>query len=128
MGKFYFNNRKRSSYSLGQVRVNDKLNEITAIPELLDKLMIKGNIITINAMGTQTNIVDKIIKNEADYILAFKDNQKQLLEEIKDEFRFGKEIELVSNIDIGHGRIETRKCSVISNFLFIENKDGKWKN
>ncbi|WP_094152553.1 ISAs1 family transposase [Flavobacterium psychrophilum] len=104
------------------------MNEITAIPELLDKLMIKGNIITINAMGTQTNIVDKIIKNEADYILAFKDNQKQLLEEIKDEFRFGKEIELVSNIDIGHGRIETRKCSVISNFLFIENKDGKWKN
>ncbi|ENA1793691.1 ISAs1 family transposase [Flavobacterium psychrophilum] len=104
MGKFYFNNRKRSSYSLGQVRVNDKSNEITAIPKLLDKLMIKGNIITIDAMGTQTNIVDKIIKNEADYILALKDNQKQLLEEIKDEFRFGKEIELVSNIDIGHGK------------------------
>jgi predicted transposase YbfD/YdcC len=112
---------------LGQVRVNDKSNEITAIPELLDKLMIKGNIITIDAMGTQTNIVEKIIKNEADYILAVKDNQKQLLEEIKDEFKFGKEIGLVTNIDIGHGRIETRKCSVISNFLFIENKDDKWK-
>ncbi|GAW90369.1 hypothetical protein FPS14_contig00055-0005 [Flavobacterium psychrophilum] len=70
MGKFYFNNRKRSSYSLGQVRVNDKSNEITAIPKLLDKLMIKGNIITIDAMGTQTNIVDKIIKNEADYIFS----------------------------------------------------------
>jgi predicted transposase YbfD/YdcC len=112
---------------LGQVRVNDKSNEITAIPELLDKLMIQGNIITIDAMGTQTNIVEKIIKNEADYILAVKENQKQLLEEIIDEFKFSKEIEVDTHIDIGHGRIETRKCSVISNFLFIENKDEKWK-
>ena len=112
---------------LGQVRVNDKSNEITAIPELLDKLMIKGNIITIDAMGTQTNIVEKIIEKEADYILAVKENQKQLLEEIIDEFKFSKEIEVDTNIDIGHGRIETRKCSVISNFLFIDNKDGKWK-
>lgn len=113
---------------LGQVRVNDKSNEITAIPKLLDKLMIQGNIITIDAMGTQTDIVEKIIKNEADYILAVKENQKQLLEEIKDEFKFAKEIQIDTNIDIGHGRIETRKCSVISNFLFIENKDKKWKN
>lgn len=113
---------------LGQVRVNDKSNEITAIPELLDKLMIQGNIITIDAMGTQTDIAEKIIKNEADYILAVKENQKQLLEEIKDEFTFAKAIEIDTNIDIGHGRIETRKCSVISNFLFVENKDQKWKN
>jgi predicted transposase YbfD/YdcC len=112
---------------LGQVRVNDKSNEITAIPELLDKLMIQGNIITIDAMGTQTEIIDKIIKKEADYILAVKENQKQLLKEIIDEFKFSKEIEVDTNIDIGHGRIETRKCSVISNFLFIENKDEKWK-
>jgi predicted transposase YbfD/YdcC len=112
---------------LGQVRVNDKSNEITAIPELLDKLMIQGNIITIDAMGTQTDIVEKIINKEADYILAVKENQKQLLEEIIDEFKFSKEIEVDTNIDIGHGRIETRKCSVISNFLFIENKDEKWK-
>lgn len=112
---------------LGQVRVNDKSNEITAIPELLDKLMIQGNIITIDAMGTQTDIVEKIIKKEADYILAVKENQKQLLEEIIDEFKFSKEIEVDTHIDIGHGRIETRKCSVISNFLFIENKDEKWK-
>ena len=112
---------------LGQVRVNDKSNEITAIPELLDKLMIQGNIITIDAMGTQTDIIEKIIKKEADYILAVKENQKQLLQEIIDEFKFSKEIEVDTNIDIGHGRIETRKCSVISNFLFIENKDEKWK-
>lgn len=112
---------------LGQVRVNDKSNEITAIPELLDKLMIQGNIITIDAMGTQTDIAEKIIKNDADYILAVKENQKQLLQEIIDEFKFSKEIEVNTHIDMGHGRIETRKCSVISNFLFIENKDEKWK-
>ena len=113
---------------LGQVRVNDKSNEITAIPELLESLFIEGNIITIDAMGTQTDIAEKIIKKDANYILAVKENQKQLLEEIKDEFKFSKSIEIDTNIDVGHGRIETRKCSVISDFMFIENKDNKWKN
>lgn len=113
---------------LGQVRVNEKSNEITAIPELLDKLMIQGNIITIDAMGTQTNIAEKIIENGADYILAVKENQKQLLEEIIDEFKFAKEIAIDTSIDIGHGRIETRKCSVVSDFLFFENQNNRWKN
>ena len=110
------------SIQQGQVRVDDKSNEITAIPELLDKLMIEGTIITIDAMGIQTDIVEKIFKNKADYILAVKENQKQLLEEIIDEFKFAKEIQIDTNIDIVHGRIETRKCSVISDLLFIENK------
>jgi len=111
---------------LGQVRVNEKSNEITAIPVLLETLFIEGNIITIDAMGTQTNIADAIIENKADYILAVKENQKQLLEEIKDEFKFSKNIETDTAIDIGHGRIETRKCSLISEFQFIDNKDNKW--
>jgi len=113
---------------LGQIRVNDKSNEITAIPKLLETLLIEGNIITIDAMGTQTNIANKIIENNADYILAVKENQKELLSEIKDEFRFSKTIETDTNIDIGHGRIETRKCSVVSEFQFIENKDNKWNS
>lgn len=70
----------------GQVKVNDKYNKITAISELLDMLLIKGNIITIDAMGTKTEIAKKIIKKEADYNLAIKENQKQLSEEIKDDF------------------------------------------
>ncbi len=111
---------------LGQVRVNEKSNEITAIPVLLETLFIEGNIITIDAMGTQTNIADAIIENKADYILAVKENQKQLLGEIKDEFKFSKNIETDTAIDIGHGRIETRKCSLISEFQFIDNKDNKW--
>jgi len=73
----------KNNLVLGQIRVNEKSNKITAIPELLDKLMIQGNIITIDAMGTQTNIAEKIIENGADYILAVKENQKQLFEEIK---------------------------------------------
>ena len=112
---------------LGQVRVNEKSNEITAIPTLIENLMIKDCIVTIDAMGTQTDIAEKIINNGADYILAVKENQKQFLEEIKDEFKFSKNIETDTNIDIGHGRIETRTCSVISDFLFIENKNDKWK-
>jgi len=112
---------------LGQVKVNEKSNEITAIPELLNALLIEGNIITIDAMGTQTNIATKIIENGADYILAVKENQEQLLEEIKDEFRFSKQVvETSTDIDFGHGRIETRKCSVISEFQFIDNIDNKW--
>lgn len=117
-----------SNLVLGQVRVDEKSNEITAIPELLDKLMIKDNIITIDAMGTQTDIAKKIIERGADYILAVKENQKQLLEEIIDEFKFCKDIKVDTDFDIGHGRIETRKCSVISKFSFIDNQSNKWTN
>lgn len=117
-----------SNLVLGQVKVNEKSNEITAIPELIENLMLEGNIITIDAMGTQTDIAEKIIKNGADYILAVKENQKQLLEEIKDEFKFSKNIIIDTSIDIGHGRIETRKCSVVSDFLFILNENEKWKS
>jgi predicted transposase YbfD/YdcC len=112
---------------LGQVKFSKKSNEITAIPKLLEVLSIEKNIVTIGAMGCQTAIAKAIIKKEADYILAVKDNQPQLLEHIEDEFIFGKNIEthLIQNLD--HGRIEARKCSVISNFEFIEN-NNKRKN
>ena len=116
----------------GQVKVNDKSNEITAIPELLDLLFLEGNVVTIDAMGTQTAIAEKIISKGANYILAVKENQKNLSEEIIDEFRFGKNVDFFEHVDFGHGRIETRKCSVISNFQFINNEDEngaeKWKN
>ena len=118
----------QSNLVLGQVRVNEKSNEITAIPQLLENLLLEGNIITIDAMGTQTDIASKIIEEKADYILAVKGNQKQLLDEIKDEFKFSKDIEKDVNIDAGHGRIETRICSVVSQFQFIENENNKWAN
>jgi len=118
----------QSNIVVGQVKVADKSNEITAIPELLDLLYIEGDIITIDAMGTQTAIAEKIIDNGADYILSVKGNQKNLLTEIKDEFLFSKNTPIFEHTDIGHGRIETRTCRAISDFKFVNNQDGKWKN
>ena len=112
---------------LGQVRTAEKSNEITAIPELLDILNISGNTITIDAMGTQKEIAKKIIHQDGDYILAVKANQPQLLEDIKDEFKFYKPLELETAYDLGHGRIETRTCSVITDFQFIA-PINEWKN
>lgn len=113
---------------LGQKKVNEKSNEITAIPELLEILDVENSIITIDAMGTQTNIAEKIIKEGADYILAVKENQSQLLEEIQDEFLFAKTANFDESIDGDHGRVETRRCSVIDDFQFIDTSKGKWKN
>ena len=104
---------------LGQVKTDEKSNEITAIPKLLEKLSIKNTIVTIDAMGCQTSIADKIIEKGADYMLAVKGNQEQLLENIQDEFRFGKTIQTYTHQDLGHGRIETRVCSCINEFQFI---------
>ena len=73
-------------FCLGQKRVEEKTNEITAIPELIDSLNIKGTIITTDAMGTQTAIVKKIRKKRADYVLALKGNQGSLLEEVREYF------------------------------------------
>lgn len=112
---------------LGQTKVNEKSNEITAIPKLLEVIAVEGSIITIDAMGCQQDIVKTIIKQKADYIIAVKDNQKQLSQEIKDEFKFGKNVQQHTSEDLGHGRIETRKCSVITDFQFIED-NNKWKN
>lgn len=114
-----------SNLVLGQVKVNEKSNEITAIPELLEALEVADSVITIDAMGCQTAIAEKIIEKGADYVLAVKNNQEQLFENIRDEFKFCKEIQIDEDIDIGHGRIETRKCSRINNLQHIENK-GKW--
>lgn len=65
---------KEDGFCLGQKAVEEKSNEITAIPELLDKIQIKGQIVTIDAMGTQTAIAEKIKKKRADYVLAFRCN------------------------------------------------------
>lgn len=112
---------------LGQVKVSEKSNEITAIPKLLEALLIENTIITIDAMGCQREIAEKIVDGKADYVLAVKENQKQLCQDVEDEFRFGKTASTHLSEDIGHGRIETRKCSVIEDFQFIED-DKKWKN
>jgi predicted transposase YbfD/YdcC len=107
--------------ALGQVKVDDKSNEITAIPKLLEVLALKGCIVTIDAMGCQTAIVDKIISKEADYVIAVKGNQGLLEEGIKDTVRFCKPVSVWDDMDVGHGRVETRKCFIYTDFSHIEN-------
>jgi predicted transposase YbfD/YdcC len=116
-----------SNLVLGQIKTAEKSNEITAIPQLLDILDIAEQTVTIDAMGTQKEIAEKIIKNGGNYILAVKANQAQLLEHIEDEFKFSKQLDISVSDDFGHGRIETRTCSVINDFKFIENQNV-WKN
>jgi predicted transposase YbfD/YdcC len=117
----------RNQLSLGQVKVEDKSNEITAIPKLLEVLALEGCIVTIDAMGCQTSIAKKIIEKKADYILAVKGNQGGLEEEIIDTIKFCKPVDISEDLDFGHGRIETRKCSVYTDFSHIES-GSKWKN
>lgn len=106
--------------ALGQVKTAEKSNEITAIPELLDALLLKGCIVTIDAMGCQTAIAAKIIEKESDYVLAVKNNQPTLAQAIEGFFNGAerKEWEGVPHtfaewIEKEHGRIETRRCWVV---------------
>lgn len=106
---------------LGQLKVTEKSNEITAIPLLLDLLDIEGSIITIDAMGTQVEIANRIIDNKADYILSLKGNQSELLDQVKERFdrQQAQTTDLVN--EKGHGRIESRRCEVITDLTFIDN-------
>ena len=102
---------------LGQVKVADKSNEITAIPELLDMLAIKGCIITIDAMGCQTAIAEKIIEKGGDYVLAVKENQPSLNEGVRllfEEKPQELESDYFEEIMKDHGRIETRRCRQVA--------------
>ncbi len=100
--------------TLAQLSVPEKTNEITAIPELLDQLaehgQLEGALVTIDAMGCQVEIADKIVAHKADYLLALKGNQPTLEADVLDYFRTAPPAELVTKttVEKGHGRIETR--------------------
>ena len=112
---------------LGQFKVSDKSNEITAIPELLELLVFQGCIVTIDAIGCQKDIASQIIDGQADYILALKGNQGNLQEQTEDSFRFLPVKSVSEETDAGHGRVERRTCSVIDDLSMIEQKE-QWKN
>jgi predicted transposase YbfD/YdcC len=115
----------RNRMSLGEETVAGKENEIVAIPRLLDLICIKNYIITIDAIGCQTVIAKKIRENQADYILQVKGNQKMLLENLENSFVVKKVVATDVNIDCGHGRVEVRKCSVITDLEFVDDAH-KW--
>jgi len=116
----------KNNLILGQIEVEEKSNEITAIPKLLDVLMLEGTTVTIDAMGTQTKIAKKIVSKGADYILAVKGNQGELFEDIIDSFKVIKNFDTHKDTDFGHGRIETRKCSIITDLSLVPSAI-KWK-
>ena len=110
---------------LGQRKVGEKSNEITAIPKLLAALELGGTVVTIDAMGCQRSIAERIVAKKADYILAVKENQGCLLEEIKDSFQSLAADAVAEEIDCGHGRVERRRCSVIADTSLVE-KAAEW--
>lgn len=123
-----------NSVTLGQVKTEQKSNEIKAIPELLKILEIKGCIVTIDAMGCQKNIVSRIMEKQADYVLAVKGNQKNLYEDIKKIFEKnqasdfeGVDFDFHESVNKDHGRVEIRRfwtTSDINRIRGLENWEG----
>lgn len=122
---------RENGITLGELAVDEKSNEITAIPELLDLIDITGDIVTIDAMGCQRDIAAKIREKEADYVLALKDNQETLHEDVSDYFDWIEKEQPKSEAtdswkgkpEKGHGRIETREILTAS-ADWLEQKDG----
>jgi predicted transposase YbfD/YdcC len=122
---------------LGQVKVDDKSNEITAIPQLLQALEVAGCIVTIDAIGCQTEIAEAIIDKEADYVLSLKENQGRLFEDVCLLFNDLEQsqykayaCDYAKSANKDHGRIEIRECWTISDPEVLRHLRGfeNWKN
>jgi predicted transposase YbfD/YdcC len=113
---------------LGQVKTEEKSNEITAIPDLLKLLEIKGALVTIDAMGCQKEIVRTIREREADYCLAVKENQPSLMEDIRQAFEEAPDSVKTSHMtqEQGHGRLEIRTYELISDLSGIRSAN-EWQ-
>ena len=118
---------------LGQVATEEKSNEITAIPRLLEFLVLKGCIVTIDAMGCQTKIAEQIIDAGADYVLALKGNQSTLAEEVEEAFidadardYADMHVDVFETVEQGHGRKETRRYTVLGDLKGV-SRQHLWK-
>jgi predicted transposase YbfD/YdcC len=122
---------------LGQRQVAQKSNEITAIPELLHLLEIKGCIVTVDAIGTQTKIAQQIVQAEGDYLLAVKHNQGKLYRDLEMLFSYDQQqgfqdtpYAYAKEVKKGHGRIDVRECWTTSDpeYLASVGQAQKWAN
>lgn len=120
---------------LGEVAVDTKSNEITALPVLLDLLALEGSIVTIDAMGCQRDVARAIVAQHADYVLALKGNQGTLHQEVQELFATAHgraRIDLLhdqdATVEAGHGRLERRRCWTIADPAAIAylNPTGAW--
>jgi len=123
---------KEWGYCVGQVKTEEKSNEITAIPKVLDMVSIKGQIVTIDAMGTQEKIAKKIVAKKGDYILAVKNNQKELYEDISTYFDEEKKAEIrkaktnyLKTVEKNRSQIEKREYYQIEDVSWIYRKE-RW--
>ncbi len=119
----------RQRLVLAQVKVAEKSNEIIAIPKLLDMLAIEGAILTIDAMGCQRDIAQRVIDKKADYVLALKGNQGSLRDDaelfVTEQKASGfvdTEISRDTTVDGDHGRIETRTTTVIHDVEWLQQR------
>lgn len=113
---------------LGQRKIDEKSNEITAVPELLKLLFIKGCIVTVDALNCQKDIARTIIEREADYVFALKANHPQLHQDVIDWFAWARQRDFRDvmhdfhqTVNKGHGRLEIRRCWVIHDPLALES-------
>jgi predicted transposase YbfD/YdcC len=118
---------------LGQVKVDDKSNEITAIPALLRLLDLKGCIVTIDAMGCQKEIAQQIIDQGGDYVLALKENQGTLYEDVVLFFEEARALHgergehgFHREVDGGHGRVEIRSCWTVGELEWLRERHPAW--
>jgi len=122
---------------LGEVKVDDKSNEITAIPALLKLLDVERCIVTIDAMGCQTEIAEQITAVGADYVLALKGNHPTMYQDVITTFNEGLAThfkgmhhQTYESVEKGHGRIETRRYYLVDDPLYMQYLEGaqKWSN
>lgn len=113
--------------TLGELTVEEKTNEIVAVPELLDLIDIKGEIVTADAMSCQKKIVEKIISKKADYTIGLKQNQPMLYQDTEDYFNeYGSTLPSKITHEKKHGRIEKREYRLLTDISWLEQKD-EWK-
>ena len=127
----------RLGVCFGQIKTEEKSNEITAIPELLELLDLKGVIVTVDAMGCQKKIAGKITEKKSDYVFSLKGNQEKIYDDVKAFFtsheldeKYCERYKIQKyegELEIGHGRIEKRDGFLCTNIKWLEGK-AEWPN
>lgn len=115
--------------SIAQETIEEKRNELQAIPEVLDSLELTGSVVSIDAMGTQTTIAEQIISSGADYVLSLKGNHKHFFEDVQDSFTCKQyKSYRYRSLEKNHGRLEKRIYTTIyASEVFSEGEYGKWQ-
>ena len=114
---------------VGQQKVEEKSNEITAIPDLINSIDLTGAIVSIDALGCQKEVAACIVDRQAEYLLSLKRNQQQTYEYVEDSFRFAAQAANYEEWEYDHGRYETRQCSIIEITDAIQHEVlSSWKD